>query len=567
MNRVLSAFFSAVLALAMVPAVAFAAPGVTQDGDNPLTAKEAPVLNENGNIAEGVWGTCPWEISADGTLTVHPGKGATPDTLYSDEKSPWIKYALNIEKVVFKAEGGKKIDLGYGPGLFNGLTMLKTIDFSGLDQSELILHDSMFRDCMSLASLDFSHFEKIRLSGRAHWIFRNCRSLTSLNLSNFDTSGMSWAMGLFAECVSLESLDLSNLDLSSVETLDRLFENCSSLSSVVLPSSDNPNLYDTAHMFSGCSSLASLDLSSFGTSNVKDMYGMFEGCSSLISLDLSTWDTSKVERTVMMFNRCSSLRLVDLSSFDTSNVTAMGSMFEGCSSLKALDLSSFDTTNASFSTFMFRGCNSLREIATGARTLANIDLPVTVVNGHSDWLSKADDKWYTSEQISAERKSIADIYTKGDELSDDHGSASQAMYRLYNPNSGEHFYTSSEVERDSVAAAGWDYERIGWYAPTKSSTPVYRLYNPNLPGEHHYTMNAAERDMLVGLGWIFESKDYNEDGAAWYSDDAQGTPLYRQYNPNEYANNHNYTTDKAEHDHLIGLGWNDEGLAWYGVAM
>lgn len=141
-----------------------------------------------------------------------------------------------------------------------------------------------------------------------------------------------------------------------------------------------------------------------------------------------------------------------------------------------------------------------------------------------------------------------------------------AMYRLYNRNSGEHFYTSSEVERDATVNAGWAYEKIEWYAPEKSSTPVYRLYNPNYPGEHHYTMDAGERDILVSLGWIFESKDYNADGAAWYSDDAKGTPLYRQYNPNEYANNHNYTTDRGEHESLLALGWNDEGLAWYGVA-
>ena len=141
----------------------------------------------------------------------------------------------------------------------------------------------------------------------------------------------------------------------------------------------------------------------------------------------------------------------------------------------------------------------------------------------------------------------------------------QVMYRLYNPNSGEHFYTASELERDRTIAAGWNDEGIGWTAPKKSGTPVYRLYNPNLPGEHHYTMNAGERDMLVGLGWIFESQDYNEDGAAWYSDDQERVPLYREYNPNEFANNHNYTTDRGEHDILLEAGWRDEGLAWYGV--
>ena len=51
----------------------------------------------------------------------------------------------------------------------------------------------------------------------------------------------------------------------------------------------------------------------------------------------------------------------------------------------------------------------------------------------------------------------------------------------------------------------------------------------------------------------------------WYSDDAKAVPLYREYNPNEPSCNHNYTADRAEHDALVGLGWVDEGVAWYGI--
>ena len=130
------------------------------------------------------------------------------------------------------------------------------------------------------------------------------------------------------------------------------------------------------------------------------------------------------------------------------------------------------------------------------------------------------------------------------------------MFRLYNPNSGEHFYTSNPDERDNLISVGWDYEGVGWTAPS-SGTPVYRLYNANA-GEHHYTMDPAERDLLISLGW------YDED-IGWYSDDHHLIPLYRQYNPNEFANNHNYTTSRAENDHLLSLGWYDEGIGWYGV--
>lgn len=141
-------------------------------------------------------------------------------------------------------------------------------------------------------------------------------------------------------------------------------------------------------------------------------------------------------------------------------------------------------------------------------------------------------------------------------------SAIQVMHRLYNPNSGEHFYTASEVERDAVAGAGWDYEGEGWTAPVTSSTPVYRLYSGT---DHHYTTSAVERDHLVSVGW-------SDEGTGWYSDDAQGVPLYRQFNPNVDPNapinnsgSHNYTTSLDEHSFLVSIGWNDEGIGWYGV--
>lgn len=36
------------------------------------------------------------------------------------------------------------------------------------------------------------------------------------------------------------------------------------------------------------------------------------------------------------------------------------------------------------------------------------------------------------------------------------------MYRLFNPNSGEHFYTRDTGERDHLRKIGWNYEGIGW---------------------------------------------------------------------------------------------------------
>lgn len=131
-----------------------------------------------------------------------------------------------------------------------------------------------------------------------------------------------------------------------------------------------------------------------------------------------------------------------------------------------------------------------------------------------------------------------------------------SMYRLYNPNSGEHFYTSNEAEKNNLVKLGWKYEGVAWNAPETSDVPVYRLYNPNA-GDHHYTVSEAERDFLVKVGWKYE-------GIGWYSESKDGNPVYRLYNPNAKTGTHHYTVNKEEKDFLVKLGWRDEGTGWYG---
>lgn len=132
-----------------------------------------------------------------------------------------------------------------------------------------------------------------------------------------------------------------------------------------------------------------------------------------------------------------------------------------------------------------------------------------------------------------------------------------SRYRLYNPYSGEHLYTESASERDNLVSLGWNYEGLGWNAPT-SGSEVYRLYNP-YSSDHHYTMSRDEYDSLVSIGWVGEN-------VCWHSaPKSTGVPIYRQFNPYAWIGTHNYTTSASERDHLVSLGWVDEGVAWYGV--
>lgn len=46
---------------------------------------------------------------------------------------------------------------------------------------------------------------------------------------------------------------------------------------------------------------------------------------------------------------------------------------------------------------------------------------------------------------------------------------------------------------------------------------------------------------------------------------SNGQALYRLYNPNALAGSHHYTTSAEERDFLASLGWQKEGVGWYGV--
>jgi len=128
------------------------------------------------------------------------------------------------------------------------------------------------------------------------------------------------------------------------------------------------------------------------------------------------------------------------------------------------------------------------------------------------------------------------------------------IYRVYNPNSGEHLHTMNSNEKDYLVRLGWRYEGISMRV-TNSGRQLYRIYNPN-SGEHFFTLNANERNNLKKHGWRYE-------GVAWLTP-WSGLPMYRVYNPNTRgAGAHHYTMLASERDSLLRAGWRNEGISWY----
>lgn len=134
------------------------------------------------------------------------------------------------------------------------------------------------------------------------------------------------------------------------------------------------------------------------------------------------------------------------------------------------------------------------------------------------------------------------------------------MYRLYNPNNHEHFYTSSTKERDHLVKIHWgNYEGPAWNAPTNTGKLVYRLYNKGLR-DHHYTASWDE------VKWLTKSYGWTYEGPAWRSAPKNNHPIYRLFLKGVTSGSHHYTGSWKEVQWLTkNYGWKYEGVGWYGA--
>ena len=137
----------------------------------------------------------------------------------------------------------------------------------------------------------------------------------------------------------------------------------------------------------------------------------------------------------------------------------------------------------------------------------------------------------------------------------------QHIYRVYNPNNGEHLFTTDKNENDHLVSLGWKEEGVAWIAPY-FGTALTRMYDAN-SGEHHYTADKNEIATLESLGWKNEGEKWNS------ASKENGVALHRLYNPNETrAGRHHYSLVDNERDTLVNLGWNwenGEGALIYAV--
>ncbi|HYP18919.1 MAG TPA: S8 family serine peptidase, partial [Chloroflexia bacterium] len=113
--------------------------------------------------------------------------------------------------------------------------------------------------------------------------------------------------------------------------------------------------------------------------------------------------------------------------------------------------------------------------------------------------------------------------------------------RYFNPDTGDHFYTTRYTELKE-AAQGYSFEWAEGYIRSTSASgtvALYRYWNPTT-WDHFYTTNFNE------LGYGALGYSYEKIEGYVYSQQQAGTvPLYRYYNPS--TGHHFYTTDYSEY--------------------
>ncbi|MCT0449089.1 BspA family leucine-rich repeat surface protein [Lactococcus lactis] len=565
-------------------------------------------LNQSLSNTSGKWGTAPTTFdSKTGALTVLSGtiSSATPgDSTINLGNSTAVKkdkiLTINFEDGVQLPENSNS--------LFENFSKLTRIN-GKLDTSKVNSMTAMFSGASSLTSLDVSKWETSKVNNMAQ-MFSGASSLTSLDVSKWDTSKVNNMTQMFVQASSLTSLDVSKWDTSKVNNMTQMFAGASSLTSLDVSKWDTSKVVSMTAMFLEDSSLASLDVSKWDTSKVVDMSSVFLGASSLTSLDVSKWDISKVADMSSLFSGASSLTSLDFSNWNTSNVEDMSSMFSGASKIQSLslgensilnkdvELPSINNSDTKYSgrwerldsnpKFTYDSSDDFMMEYNGNYTGVYIwEKKETYINGSdfsmyvgdktptaSDFKASATDKDGKTSEVTVDL-SKADLTKAGTydvTLKSAEGQSKVVkltvkanpvpnkklgVYRAYNPNSGEHLYTTSVYEYKDVILKGWKAEGLRWFSPV-TGTPVYRAYNPN-SGEHFYTMSLYEYNQVTSKGW-------RKEGIGFYTDPNKGVPIYRNFNPNATGpGSHLYTQSEYEYKALGKIGWHKEGIAFYGM--
>lgn len=229
-------------------------------------------------------------LYSDGTLVFGRGdetpleyQGATlvnswfgiEENSYTADTVPWRKYVWEVLKVRFDS-AVSPVSTAYW---FNAMRYLEDVDLTGLDMSNTV---------------------------DAQGMFKNCANVNVVDMSVVDTSNVRYWASIFYGCTSLTSMDLSANNMDSAEGIGQFFYGDENLQWVKWPTNwDTTKLLRMNDTFRSCKSLTELDLSMFETPNLTRINGCFYDCVNLKTIyTTDNFVTDKVVEYINLFNNC-----------------------------------------------------------------------------------------------------------------------------------------------------------------------------------------------------------------------------------------------------------------------
>jgi Ca2+-binding RTX toxin-like protein len=140
------------------------------------------------------------------------------------------------------------------------------------------------------------------------------------------------------------------------------------------------------------------------------------------------------------------------------------------------------------------------------------------------------------------------------------------MFRFFDTHTGDHFYTTSAVEKAQIQASlpTFNYEGSAWTTPDKGpdTHDVFRFFDTKT-GTHFLTDSVAERDVILAT-----IPNYTYEGVAFeaYNDVAGAGRLTLDRFYNTQTGQHHFSASPEEtagiNQGAAGLGWISEGKAF-----
>ncbi|HHA4384238.1 TPA: BspA family leucine-rich repeat surface protein [Enterococcus faecium] len=197
--------------------------------DNPST-----VLDILENTYKAKWGNINWEFEENESRVLLKKYIGESNEVVVPSNSNGKKVVLQdidtsiIPKRVtkFSVEQSQNYKVGIVDNdlnfAFDGNNNLQEIDLRGLDTSNIIKMEVMFRNCTNLKKANFSNIDMSKVTAM-DYNFQNCQKLTDVDFSNTNASALSDTRRMFTGCKKLKIIDLRSFQLTNNAKCSNMF--------------------------------------------------------------------------------------------------------------------------------------------------------------------------------------------------------------------------------------------------------------------------------------------------------------------------------------------------------